>query len=1010
MAQRRYVGVGMNKASSTVPGLVRVQDPLGSSGVNLVGNQVWQSDEYNVDLATPQKAVSTFDRMRKSDGQVRSSLNHILYTILSAQWRIDAQLDDPEGEEIAEFIASILMPGESTGYTGGVTLIDLLKQFLLAPVFGFSVSEKILGIRESDGMTVFAAIEARLPRSIVRFNLTKTGASRLESVTQLAQHRDGSFREVDMPVAMRVGTDKDDPGTGGLIVNSFNREGDNWWGESILRPAHYHWRVKRELINFDAIQKERMGGIFWVQSREGQIPTDDQVDNAQAVLENFRIHERQGLYFPSVFEFHALFPGGSGQNFTESIEYHDRQIERCLVAQWQSLGTGDKGALAVGNIQTDMMLMGYQFVAKSFEDVLLEYAIKDLVDINFGPRPYGLYPRASCENFLQMKPDRLAQVCEPLVSVGLIRVDKPIRVLFREKLSLPEEDEATLEPVPGQIPPGGDPNQPGRPNQPPGGGPPNDAPVAKRSYRLRKAAPAGLNRAPFPHEAHVDFHGMFGYIDKMADRAWLRSVDHIRNKQIEKIVTKAAALAVSPTEKLDTDALGTPLLRDMTSELAGHLVTVYKAGRASVLVDRNAQAGLAKRHMKKQPEYDQYGDEVDPDSEQRSFMADIAGVFAKGALLSLVLQAVKSALSARQAVMSRAEAETKIRDDLKALSEPSQQANLSAAITQAFTNGRVDQGADMADQIEAVYYSAIRDTSTCGPCWDMDGEEIDLDEVDALLPNPNCGDGFGMCRCQPVYVFKEQVMAAMAKLRTLRKFNPNHEPGGSETGGQFTSGDEGGGGGGSAGGVKGGAPKSENSYIDDVRRYVDDPETVEALAQAHAEADAIPRTNTINTPERMALRQSVIEESYGSGASVKEREAWLVSGLPASGKNVAVSDPLAAEHGALIIDNDLMKQKLPEYGNGIGAAAVHEEASGIIQPAVIARAVAARGQHRHAAGREDLRLHEGRHTDAEVRRVQGPSRLRRHPGQGGGTACRDQVQEDRTSRVRVLHPLRQRPS
>ena len=54
-------------------------------------------------------------------------------------------------------------------------------------------------------------------------------------------------------------------------------------------------------------------------------------------------------------------------------------------------------------------------------------------------------------------------------------------------------------------------------------------------------------------------------------------------------------------------------------------------------------------------------------------------------------------------------------------------------------------------------------------------------------------------------------------------------------------------------------------------------------------------------------------------------------GLPASGKSNAVAAPLARAHGALIVDADLAKERLPEYANGIGANAVHEESSMIIR-------------------------------------------------------------------------------
>ena len=77
----------------------------------------------------------------------------------------------------------------------------------------------------------------------------------------------------------------------------------------------------------------------------------------------------------------------------------------------------------------------------------------------------------------------------------------------------------------------------------------------------------------------------------------------------------------------------------------------------------------------------------------------------------------------------------------------------------------------------------------------------------------------------------------------------------------------------------------------------------------------------------MDLRYDIIEELYGNGAQQKDRKAFLVMGLPASGKSSAVAESVAKENGALIIDSDLVKEKLPEFSGGLLASAVHNESS-----------------------------------------------------------------------------------
>lgn len=106
------------------------------------------------------------------------------------------------------------------------------------------------------------------------------------------------------------------------------------------------------------------------------------------------------------------------------------------------------------------------------------------------------------------------------------------------------------------------------------------------------------------------------------------------------------------------------------------------------------------------------------------------------------------------------------------------------------------------------------------------------------------------------------------------------------------------------------------------------PKTGQTLEEATAEALGRPQTHIIDTPERDAMRLEIAEMLYGEGAPRKGRDATLVLGPPASGKS-AIAEPLAKEHGAIIIDSDDAKRLLPEFDDGYGSGAVHEESDAI---------------------------------------------------------------------------------
>jgi hypothetical protein len=116
----------------------------------------------------------------------------------------------------------------------------------------------------------------------------------------------------------------------------------------------------------------------------------------------------------------------------------------------------------------------------------------------------------------------------------------------------------------------------------------------------------------------------------------------------------------------------------------------------------------------------------------------------------------------------------------------------------------------------------------------------------------------------------------------------------------------------------------------------------EALLQAHpprTEGGA-PGTHNIRNADaagdgsgrtRGDLRLAIVEDLLARPAA-KGREAHIVLGPPAAGKS-SLAEPLAKARSARIVDSDDAKAKLPEYRDGIGAVAVHEESADLARVA-----------------------------------------------------------------------------
>ena len=84
----------------------------------------------------------------------------------------------------------------------------------------------------------------------------------------------------------------------------------------------------------------------------------------------------------------------------------------------------------------------------------------------------------------------------------------------------------------------------------------------------------------------------------------------------------------------------------------------------------------------------------------------------------------------------------------------------------------------------------------------------------------------------------------------------------------------------------------------------------------------------------------IVDDLYGNGAEVKNREMTVFIGLPASGKST-LATAQQKQLGALIVDSDFVKEHpnlAKDYDGGVGAGAVHDE-SKYIQELILAKAV-----------------------------------------------------------------------
>ena len=167
------------------------------------------------------------------------------------------------------------------------------------------------------------------------------------------------------------------------------------------------------------------------------------------------------------------------------------------------------------------------------------------------------------------------------------------------------------------------------------------------------------------------------------------------------------------------------------------------------------------------------------------------------------------------------------------------------------------------------------------------------------------------------------------------------------------------------------ATPAQIKLVEDLNNNVDDAVLMnnEAIRQADAALKAIPET--VNAPDYGSIKwdtertfndprtgdtftgyESAIQRLYDDARvlgfvddkmpvpdapSQFDKKAIIILGPPAAGKS-SIANPIARRYGAAIIDPDEAKKLLPEFNDGAGATAVHEE-SGFLAEVVMAKAL-----------------------------------------------------------------------
>lgn len=411
--------------------------PLREKG-HVKSGQLWwgrlDEDEENPELVWP-RSVHVYDQMRRQDSQVISVLRAVMLPIRRTAWRIDGTGCRPEvAQHVADDLGLDLVgdtePNRPRRTRDRFSWPDHLRLALLMLPFGHSFFEQVYRLDPTSGLYRIRKLGWRPPRTITDIKVADDGG--LEWIEQAG----AAGAPVQIPVDRLV-----------AYVNE--REGGNWLGQSLLRPAYKDWRLKDRKLRTQAqmIDRNGLGTPYYEtsdQTRGGKLLDDEKItarekaemEAGQEIAASARAGDESGVSYPNGAKFGYKGVEGTLPDIVQPIRYHDEQIARAVLAHFLNLGT-ETGSWALGSTFADFFTLSLQTVAMTVQDVTNQHVIEDLVDANWGTEEPA--PRLVFDEIGSRHP-ATAEAIADLIDCGAIRPDEKLEQHVRTVHGLPAAD------------------------------------------------------------------------------------------------------------------------------------------------------------------------------------------------------------------------------------------------------------------------------------------------------------------------------------------------------------------------------------------------------------------------------------------------------------------------------------------------------------------------------------------------------------------------------------------
>jgi hypothetical protein len=391
---------------------------IGSTGT--ISFSGYPREDYLEKMMGYQKAL-LFDQMKRSDSAIKMCLSAVKNPIKDATYDIDPA--DPENKEYvqhAEFIKFLLFENMDKPFE------EFISEALTCIEHGHSVFEvidKIVIDDEAWGNFIgIKSLAFRSQKTILRWYLDGDQGG-LTGIMQLAY---GDLaRNITIPGEF-------------LIVFTMDKEGDNYEGVSMLRPAYGPWWRKDNYLKINAIGIEKFAiPTPFVQVPEGK-ENSTQYDSLVAALEIYTTHESNWLTYPEGWNLELKPSAYDPQKVEVSIDNEDKRIAKAFLGNFLELGMGGAGTgnRAMSEDLSSFFLGSVKFIANEVCAGLNKTVIKRAIDLKFGPQ--AKYPKLKASGIDDKAGLEFAQLMKAFADAQYITPDDILEEHLRKRVGVPK--------------------------------------------------------------------------------------------------------------------------------------------------------------------------------------------------------------------------------------------------------------------------------------------------------------------------------------------------------------------------------------------------------------------------------------------------------------------------------------------------------------------------------------------------------------------------------------------